>query len=315
MPPARRGRAVVVLTLLLGVLALAPASAQAAFTISGTPANGSTVETHPLTVYGGFDYLKDRGLPADCRAYCFAISPRYTVTGTCNNSNWGTEVFSDAYNPAPPGDSGRIYRTGGESPLNGRPGWVYGFGHTTSGGVEQSRTAGALFVDTRKTTTITVHAVCRGRTGFETIPNSIGATFTMTFKTTPPGGTGTTPPGGTGTCPAGQTGTPPNCRPASPGTNTPVVPTPTPTTPSGSNGGGNSNGTLRKRRCKVPKLVGLTVRQARKRLKRAGCRLGVTRPKRPPRGALVRSSKPRAGRLLPLNAKVKVFLAKPKRTP
>jgi len=71
------------------------------------------------------------------------------------------------------------------------------------------------------------------------------------------------------------------------------------------------------RRCKVPKLRGLTRPRAKTRLQRANCRLGkVTKPKRRKKlpALIVKSSKPKAGAERAAGAKVAVTLKpKPKR--
>ncbi|HEX7292228.1 MAG TPA: S8 family serine peptidase [Conexibacter sp.] len=72
-------------------------------------------------------------------------------------------------------------------------------------------------------------------------------------------------------------------------------------------------------RCKVPKLSGKTVRQAKRALRRAHCRLGSVRRPRARRGRgaptlVVRSSKPKRGALRAADAKVAVTLG-PKQRP
>jgi hypothetical protein len=67
-------------------------------------------------------------------------------------------------------------------------------------------------------------------------------------------------------------------------------------------------------RCKVPKLKGKTLKKARKLLKRGHCRLGkVTKPKgvhgkRAIRRLVVKKQSPRAGKLRPRGAHVRVKL-------
>lgn len=69
------------------------------------------------------------------------------------------------------------------------------------------------------------------------------------------------------------------------------------------------------RRCKVPRLTGLTLKRAASRLRAAGCRLGrVKKPKRGRTGLVVRSQTRRAGTKVAAGAKVGVTLGpKPKR--
>ena len=63
------------------------------------------------------------------------------------------------------------------------------------------------------------------------------------------------------------------------------------------------------RRCRVPKLRGASLPTARKRLKRAGCRLGkVRRPRGAARRLVVKRQSRRAGRSVPLSTKVNVTL-------
>lgn len=61
-------------------------------------------------------------------------------------------------------------------------------------------------------------------------------------------------------------------------------------------------------RCKVPRVAGLTAREARPKLERAGCRLGAIHPKHLGPKAVVIATSPQTGVLLPLRAKVSVFL-------
>jgi hypothetical protein len=67
-----------------------------------------------------------------------------------------------------------------------------------------------------------------------------------------------------------------------------------------------------KPKCKVPKLKGKTLKAAKKALKKAHCRAGKTSRKRSKkiRKGRVISSKPKAGKKLPNNAKVKLTLSK-----
>ena len=61
-------------------------------------------------------------------------------------------------------------------------------------------------------------------------------------------------------------------------------------------------------RCKVPRVAGLTVREARPKLERAGCRLGARHPRRLGPTAVVIATSPQTGSVLPLRARVSVFL-------
>jgi beta-lactam-binding protein with PASTA domain len=61
-------------------------------------------------------------------------------------------------------------------------------------------------------------------------------------------------------------------------------------------------------RCKVPRVAGLTVREARPKLERAGCRLGARHPRHLGPAAVIIATSPQTGALLPLRARVSVFL-------
>lgn len=61
-------------------------------------------------------------------------------------------------------------------------------------------------------------------------------------------------------------------------------------------------------RCKVPRVAGLTVREARPKLEAAGCRLGARHPKHLGPAAVIIATSPQTGALRPLRAKVSVFL-------
>lgn len=62
------------------------------------------------------------------------------------------------------------------------------------------------------------------------------------------------------------------------------------------------------RHCRVPRLAGLTVREARPKLEAAGCRLGARHPKHLGPKAVVIATSPQTGAVLPLHARVSVFL-------
>jgi subtilisin family serine protease len=79
----------------------------------------------------------------------------------------------------------------------------------------------------------------------------------------------------------------------------------------GTTGGGG--GSLTTVKCKVPKLKGKTLSQARKALTKAHCALGkVTKPKKAKGKLVVKSSSPAAGRTVDAGTKVKLTLTKPK---
>jgi beta-lactam-binding protein with PASTA domain len=60
--------------------------------------------------------------------------------------------------------------------------------------------------------------------------------------------------------------------------------------------------------CRVPRVAGLTVPDARHKLERAGCRLGARHPKHIGAKAVVFATSPQTGTVLPYRARVSVFL-------
>ena len=60
--------------------------------------------------------------------------------------------------------------------------------------------------------------------------------------------------------------------------------------------------------CRVPRVAGLTVPNARQKLERAGCRLGAKHPKHIGATAVVFATSPQTGTVLPYRARVSVFL-------
>jgi hypothetical protein len=84
------------------------------------------------------------------------------------------------------------------------------------------------------------------------------------------------------------------------------------TTTTNGGGGGGTTRSAPKARCTVPNLHGKTLKAAKKALKKAHCRAGKTSRKRSKkiRKGRVISSKPKAGKKLPNNAKVKLTLSK-----
>jgi beta-lactam-binding protein with PASTA domain len=60
--------------------------------------------------------------------------------------------------------------------------------------------------------------------------------------------------------------------------------------------------------CRVPRVAGLTVQEARGKLERAGCRLGARHPKHLGPKAVVIATSPQAGGLLPFGTRISLFL-------
>lgn len=99
---------------------------------------------------------------------------------------------------------------------------------------------------------------------------------------------------------------PPKTTPAPVTTATPVVPGSTPASPT-------PVPPIAAAKCTVPKLVGKSLKAAKKALKRSHCKLGKTEPRQPPRHAVVESSSPRKGAVRPAGAKVSVTLGNGKK--
>ena len=76
----------------------------------------------------------------------------------------------------------------------------------------------------------------------------------------------------------------------------------------GAAGASSASHYLSGRHCKVPRVAGLTVREARPKLEKAGCKLGARHPKHLGPKAVVIATSPQTGAVRPFGTKVSLFL-------